>query len=88
MRHVCVSFPPRQHALRPSTNMVLQAPDRFFHHLLALEIFAPITICGHQSAAARAYTDTARRLSGDEVAMTIPSDKKGLLNRLFGRRAA
>jgi septum site-determining protein MinD len=56
--------------------------------LRASNIGAPITICGRQSAVARAYTDTARRLSGDEVAMTIPRDKKGLLNRLFGRRAA
>jgi hypothetical protein len=30
MRHVGVSFPPRQHALRPSTNTVHRVPDRFF----------------------------------------------------------
>ena len=41
-----------------------------------------------QSAAARAYTEAARRLSGESVAMTIPNNRKGLLNRLFGRRAA
>jgi len=30
----------------------------------------------------------ARRLCGEEIEMSIPNDKKGLLNRLFGRRAA
>jgi septum site-determining protein MinD len=56
--------------------------------LRASNIGSPITICDEQSAAARAYTDAAKRLSGESVAMTIPSNKKGLLNRLFGRRAA
>jgi septum site-determining protein MinD len=56
--------------------------------LRASNIGAPITICGQQNAATRAYADAARRLSGEFVAMTIPSDKKGLFNRLFGRRAA
>ena len=56
--------------------------------LRASNIGAPITICGQQNAATRAYADAARRLSGEVVAMTIPSDKKGLFNRLFGRRAA
>jgi septum site-determining protein MinD len=56
--------------------------------LRASNIGSPITICDEQSAAARAYTDAAKRLSGESVVMTIPSTKKGLLNRLFGRRAA
>jgi len=56
--------------------------------LRASNIGAPITICGQQSAAARAYMDAARRLCGEDVAMSIPSDRKGLLGRLFGRRAA
>ena len=56
--------------------------------LRASNIGSPITICAAQSAAARAYTEAARRLSGESVAMTIPNNKKGLLDRLFGRRAA
>jgi septum site-determining protein MinD len=56
--------------------------------LHASNIGSPITICAEQSAAARAYTEAARRLSGESVAITIPNNKKGLLNRLFGRRAA
>jgi septum site-determining protein MinD len=56
--------------------------------LRASNIGSPITICDEQSVAARAYTEAARRLSGESVAMTVPSNKKRLLNRLFGRRAA
>jgi septum site-determining protein MinD len=56
--------------------------------LRASNLGAPITICGQQSAPSRAYFDAARRLAGETVQLTIPSDQKGLLNRLFGRRAA
>jgi septum site-determining protein MinD len=56
--------------------------------LRASNLGAPITISGQQSAPSRAYFDAARRLAGETVQLTIPSDQKGLLNRLFGRRAA
>jgi septum site-determining protein MinD len=56
--------------------------------LRASNLGAPITICGRDSAPSRAYFDAARRLAGEEVAITIPSDKKGLFTKLFGRRAA
>ena len=36
----------------------------------------------------RAYADVARRLKGEDVPLVVPSDKSGLLNKLFGRRAA
>ena len=36
----------------------------------------------------RAYVDATRRLAGEEVPMTIPGEKKHLLSRFFGRRAA
>src|ERR1700747_2831684 len=49
---------------------------------------APVTLNNAASAAARAYVDAARRLKGDDVPMSIPSDRKGLLDKLFGRRAA
>jgi len=39
-------------------------------------------------AAARAYSDAVRRLKGESVPMTIPSDRKRLFGKLFGRRAA
>jgi septum site-determining protein MinD len=40
------------------------------------------------SAPARAYIDAARRLTGETVAMMVPSARKGLMDRLLGRRAA
>ena len=41
-----------------------------------------------QSAPARAYADAVRRLKGETVAMTVPSEKRSLLGKLFTRRAA
>ena len=40
------------------------------------------------SAVGRAYFDAAKRLNGEALDMTIPSDRKGLFGKLFGRRAA
>jgi septum site-determining protein MinD len=56
--------------------------------LRASNLGAPVTLSSATSAASRAYTDAARRLSGETVAMTVPSERQGLLTRLFGRRAA
>jgi septum site-determining protein MinD len=47
-----------------------------------------ITICGRETAPSRAYFDAAYGLAGQKVQMTIPTAKKGLFTRLFGRRAA
>jgi len=55
--------------------------------LRASNLGSPVTLSNESSAPARAYIDAARRLNGETVEMTIPSDKKGLF-RLFGRRAA
>ncbi|MBU3890274.1 MULTISPECIES: septum site-determining protein MinD [Methylosinus] len=56
--------------------------------LRASNVGTPVTIHSGTSAPSRAYADAARRLCGAQVPMDIPSDKKGLLVRLFGRRAA
>jgi septum site-determining protein MinD len=56
--------------------------------LKASNVGAPVTINNPASAPARAYLDAARRLRGDLVEMVVPSDRKGLLGKLFGRRAA
>jgi septum site-determining protein MinD len=56
--------------------------------LRASNIGSPVTIGNVESAPARAYQDAARRLQGEKLPMTIPSDRKGLLDKLFGRRAA
>jgi septum site-determining protein MinD len=56
--------------------------------LRASNIGAPVTLCNPAGAAARAYCDAARRLNGENLPMSIPSNKKTLFTKLFGRRAA
>jgi len=56
--------------------------------LRASNVGSPVTISNATSAPARAYLDAARRLKGDDVPMNIPSERKGLFDKLFGRRAA
>jgi septum site-determining protein MinD len=56
--------------------------------LRASNLGAPITVCGRESAVSQAYFDAARRIRGDRVKMTIPSDNKNLLTKWLGRRAA
>jgi septum site-determining protein MinD len=56
--------------------------------LRASNLGSPVTLSNAASAAARAYMAAARRLKGEDVPMTIPNAKKGLLDKLFGRRAA
>jgi septum site-determining protein MinD len=56
--------------------------------LRASNMGSPVVLHSATSAPARAYADAARRLCGVDVPMTIPNDRKGLLGRLFGRRAA
>ena len=36
----------------------------------------------------RAYIDASRRQMGEEVAMVVPVERKGFMDRLLGRRAA
>jgi len=56
--------------------------------LRASNFGSPITISNPSSAPARAYADAARRLRGEAVEMSIPGDKRSILSKLFGRRAA
>jgi len=56
--------------------------------LRASNLGAPVTINGSVSMAGRAYREAARRLAGETVPVVIPGEKRTLLNRLFGRRAA
>src|SRR3954464_2250542 len=48
----------------------------------------PVTISNAASAPARAYADAVRRLRGEAVDLTIPSEKKSFFGGLFTRRAA
>jgi septum site-determining protein MinD len=56
--------------------------------LRASNVGSPITISNPLSAAARAYADAAKRLSGETVVLTIPTDRRSLFGKLFTRRAA
>jgi septum site-determining protein MinD len=56
--------------------------------LRASNMGAPITLNDPTSAAACAYGDAARRLCGHDVPMSIPGERRSLLDRLLGRRAA
>jgi septum site-determining protein MinD len=56
--------------------------------LRASNLGAPVTLANPMSAPARAYRDAARRLKGETVEMSIPSDRVGLFGKIFGRRAA
>src|SRR5216684_5301121 len=51
--------------------------------LRASNLGSPITLSNAARAPARAYMAAARRLKGEDVPMTIPSDKKGLFDKLF-----
>jgi septum site-determining protein MinD len=56
--------------------------------LRASNLGQPVTISNAASAPARAYADAVRRLKGEAVDLTIPSDRKSFFGGLFTRRAA
>jgi septum site-determining protein MinD len=57
--------------------------------LRASNLGSPVTLNNPDSAAARAYAEAARRLLGEDLKMTIPTEKQqSFLGKLFGRRAA
>ncbi|MBW8812229.1 MAG: septum site-determining protein MinD [Caulobacterales bacterium] len=68
----------------PLLGIVAESPDV----LTASNLGSPVTLHNPASPPARAYTEAARRLMGEEVAVVTPSPQRGLLSRLFGRRAA
>ncbi len=56
--------------------------------LRASNLGAPVTLADPTSAPARAYADAVRRLLGEKLAMSVPSGRKSLFGKLFGRRVA
>jgi septum site-determining protein MinD len=56
--------------------------------LRASNFGSPVTLNNPASAPARAYHDAVRRLLGETVPMQVPSERKGLMDLLRGRRAA
>jgi len=68
----------------PLLGIIPESPDV----LRASNLGSPVTLADPASAPARAYTNAVRRLMGEAVAMSVPSDRKGLFGKLFGRRVA
>jgi len=68
----------------PLLGVIVESPDV----LTASNLGYPITLQNPGSAAGRAYSDAARRLLGEKSAVVVPSERRGLMSRLFGRRAA
>jgi septum site-determining protein MinD len=56
--------------------------------LRASNVGSPVTLNNPASAPARAYADATKRLLGETIPMMVPSERKGLMNLLLGRRAA
>jgi septum site-determining protein MinD len=68
----------------PLLGIIGESPDV----LTASNMGSPVTLHSPASAPAVAYMDAARRLLGEDVPMTAPALRQGLLSRLFGRKAA
>jgi len=68
----------------PLLGIVGESPDV----LTASNVGCPVTLHNPGSAAARAYRDAARRLLGETIAVEAPPERRGLMSRLFGRKAA
>jgi septum site-determining protein MinD len=56
--------------------------------LKASNVGTPVTLSNRLSGPGRAYMEAAKRLQGESVSMTIPRQKRGLFDKIFGRRAA
>ena len=56
--------------------------------LRASNVGSPVTLKNPASAPARAYFDAVRRLKGETIPVQVPSESRGIFNKLFGRKAA
>jgi septum site-determining protein MinD len=56
--------------------------------LRASNVGSPVTLNSPLSAPARAYFEATRRLRGETIPVKIPSESRGIFNKLFGRKAA
>ena len=68
----------------PLLGIVAESPDV----LTASNVGCPVTLHNPASSVARAYDEAARRLLGETIVVTTPAERRGLMSRLFGRRAA
>ncbi|MDI2112336.1 septum site-determining protein MinD [Commensalibacter nepenthis] len=53
--------------------------------LKASNLGSPITLSAPNSPAARAYSEAVKRLQGEKIEVTVPTDKKGFFDWLIGR---
>ncbi|WP_428375965.1 septum site-determining protein MinD [Lichenicoccus sp.] len=56
--------------------------------LRASNLGSPVTLSNPESAPARAYFDAVRRLQGETLEMSVPSDRRGLFGKWFKWRVA
>ncbi|WP_417672000.1 septum site-determining protein MinD [Roseibium sp.] len=56
--------------------------------LRASNVGLPVTLSDENSLASKAYSEATQRLLGEDIPVTIPSEKKGLFGKLFKGRAA
>ncbi|MBA5778201.1 septum site-determining protein MinD [Stappia sp. F7233] len=56
--------------------------------LKASNVGMPVTLSSEGSAPAKAYAEATRRLRGEDLPVSLPSDRKGLFGKLFRGRAA
>ena len=56
--------------------------------LRASNLGTPVTLADKHSETAQAYFAAARRLTGESVPITIPTDRRGFFGKFFGRKAA
>jgi len=56
--------------------------------LRASNLGTPVTLADKASAPAIAYQQAARRLAGETLPVAIPGERRSLLEKMFGRRAA
>jgi len=68
----------------PLLGVVAESPDV----LTASNLGCPVTLHNPGSPAARAYLLAARKLLGEDAPVEQPVLKRGLMSRLFGRKAA
>jgi septum site-determining protein MinD len=56
--------------------------------LRASNIGVPVTLNSPDSAPGRAYADAVKRLRGQTLEVVVPVERRGFVDRLFGRRVA
>lgn len=54
--------------------------------LKASNVGAPVTLAAPQSMPGLAYLEAVRRLEGEKLAVSIPFEKRGLLDRIFKKK--